>query len=164
MRTGKGPPNADVNTMLQGELEQRMFSLVCALVEKSLDTALFYCEKSGRKIITEHDFMYAIRYETSTFLDTTDMDARILEFYTMIKEKKLESDEESVESSDSPIDEEEFREAPDEEDPKVRQINETNRNWDNFEPTDPVKKILKDSIDKFTRKIQEEGIQMLEGF
>lgn len=149
---------------IEKEVSKQVVSLICALVEKSLYTAMYYTEQAKRKNMTETDFMYALKYETSVFLDDTDTDSRIREFYSMVTEYSDDSDD--SDDSDSVVSEEvteseSFVEASDETNEKIRAINEVNRTWGSFQPNDIIKQILKESIDTMIEKIQIEGLGSL---
>lgn len=143
MRAGVGPSNL----VLRRDIEAQMASLVCSLLEKSLQTAAEYCKAGMRTVITEHDLVYALRYEASVFLDSDDMDERIRQFYSALRSNETHDEgEEDEEESEVEEESHDFCEASDD-DPKAAAVNRVNRAWASYAPADPIKQVLKASID-----------------
>lgn len=190
MKSGLGTSPTQ-SSQLESHFETKIVSLTLHLIEKSMETAVYYAHKAGRKVATEVDLLYAIKYESSVFLDDEGSDERIRDLHNQLlacdgshvdlgehahggsaNDSDSESDSSdsesavsgSTDSSDSPLEdpqEEPFTEATCDEE-KIREINRINKEWPEYEPTDPIKLALKHSIDKMIQRIEEDGLKTVE--
>lgn len=120
-------------------------ALLLTLMEKAMINAAFYSNKADRDVVLAEDIKIGLMYEAHEFWNNTDIPEKVKEFKQMSdSDYDTNTDDESIEE----IDEEniEFTMAEDN-DPKIRKMNEYYNNWSKWNPDDPTIIALKNAID-----------------
>ena len=125
----------------------RLESILQVLMKKAIITAAEYSTKSGRESIVGQDMIYALQYQTHEFGLQPDIEQEILAMENDSEsEYESESEEEEYEDDDSIEIDEPFQRATDISDEFVNKMNAYHDGWNEWEPSDPIQKILKDSV------------------
>lgn len=140
---------------------RKVVSIMTVLCEESLKTAAQFAECCGRETITSSDTMMALKYESRVFWDK-DIDQRFMEHMNEERMHTYDTDEEDGEDED---DGEEGDEDGEEDEGEYfhttyvqgdevfhQAVVKICEEWHEWQPTDPVKKLLKDAIEKTDRR------------
>lgn len=128
------------------------------MIKIGYDVAQFYCEMSGRYIITEEDLAYAICYlllktVRRPDLQIDNLDRCLDELYEPLVNELQELDD--------PIDFAPFREAPSDVHATIKNINEANQEWNDYKPPNELTLILKECVNNFITQLNKFGIDEL---
>ncbi len=164
MRTGIFDGDEDMSQ--QKEFMRKVVSLMKIMCEESVNSAERYTKACGRTKITGKDMILALKYESHAFW-YKDIDDRFNDYLTEEKEhtydtEEEDSDEDSEENSTegSGCDAEHNEEGSSEEEEDgvhsdldfKQTIEKINDEWEDWNPDDPVKMLLKSSINKTCAK------------
>ena len=137
-------------TMEQRSLfnEDDLMKLLDVFMRNAVVNAAMYSKASGRDNLSSQDMIYGMKYEAYVFCKN-DTFMGYLEKYSRDSDSGSDSDSDSDSGSDSNSgsDNEEFTEAPSESSELVRNMNEVNSFWEEWEPQNQVEVLLKKSID-----------------
>ena len=125
-------------------------SMMTILCEEAVHTAQKFVQMCGRSTISAQDTLIALKYESHFFWDK-DIDERFVQRLQDERRHTYETDEDESSEDDAPSDEEEeaYTDSFVSGDRALYDvIMETSRKWDEWEPDDPVKRMLKCAIDK----------------
>jgi hypothetical protein len=137
MRTGDGE-------MDTSQIETAAMDLFLPVMESATVLAAHYAKACGRNCIMAQDMSYGLMYAARNVTGR-----QIGSLYPEIYEDSDEEDEESDADSDSDSDEEEDPWARYEgSDDTARKMNECADTWDQWVPTSPAERALKNAVDK----------------
>lgn len=142
MRTGLAGEGG--SRRLPDEFVQHLVSIVMTMVTKAAETAMTYCEHAGRKMVSQKDIHYGLRYQARTFLQREHLESEIQETKSALFVEDEESEEEESEDDEE---EEEWMESNCE----CATCKDTNmyvREWDAWQPQDSVEQFVKHAIEQ----------------
>lgn len=167
MRTGfdqliePGAHDTDVDFL------RKVTALMSILCEEAISSAARYSACCGRCVITGEDILIALKYESHKFWDK-DIDARFLQ---RLQEERAHTylTDDGSEEEDNSDDVDENQEAPsdgaydrianvDHENEFYREILRIDHEWNDWNPVDPVKLLLKKAIESTAAKYALGGI------
>ena len=139
------------------EFLRKTAAILKMLLADSVATAGKFAAACGRQKIVAKDTVYALKYEARVFFDKDDLERRFEESLAEEREHSYETDDDD--ESDEEDDEEEDEEDDEEDEAYTTefavgdaQFHQTvlriAQDWNAWEPTDPVKSMLKRAIDK----------------
>lgn len=155
MKTGFDLRNSTENQLNDYQLDfmRKSVAIMKVLTEESLKTAERFTKACGRTMVTATDMQYALMFEAHEFFDK-DIDQR---FYRALSEER-EHDYDTEEEDEEEDDESELETEPDEEHSTQcklenekyfhAQVMKYVKDWEQWHPQDPVKRLIKSSIDK----------------
>lgn len=118
-------------------------SMIATFTENAMITAGKYVEHAGRKVITAEDICACLKGETFRFVHR-DTNANKLKDWKKYMEENIGKEDDSDTEDDEDIGEEYTVNTCTCE--ECNYINSVCKNWDNWEPTTPIEKILKSAI------------------
>ena len=125
------------------DLENQIISAATDIIQPVIEGAMIlagqYCKACGRNTLTGQDVQYAMKYAAQNFVGK--------QIGTLFPEDEDEEEDES--DSEELVDEEDepfTRYSGD--DKLMNDINQANDTWDQWIPTNPTERMLKDSVDK----------------
>lgn len=151
MKTGFSPlvePDAGPDK----DFLRAVVALMHVLCEEAVGSAARFSACCGRRIITGQDTLLALKYESHKFWHKP-IDQRFLEHLEEEKTHTYDTDEESDEDEGEESGEEQEEEkyhtlAKVEHDrPFYEEVMQIQRDWDAWNPEDPVKRLLKNAIE-----------------
>jgi len=145
--------------------------LLMTFLEKATELGAMYANEAGRNTVTAQDVKYSMQYLAHEFMDSPDMveqaEANLPLWYDKptidavnhctedmkasmesVDESESESEAESDDGTSTSSTEDEFTEIVFSENPIVLKMNQYNREWSTWEPTDQVQISMKNAIDK----------------
>ena len=135
----------DNDTQLDPDFMKNIEATLMTLMEKSITTATNYAKSSGRDNVSSTDMIYALQYQAHEFLNSHDLEDRILANRNSEKEIEMGEDEEY---EDEEYEDEEFKRVQKGTSELTDKINTYHDNWHSWNPTGQVEKIIKNAIDK----------------
>jgi histone H3/H4 len=152
MRTGHDYMIHNDRSVSESERDfyRKVVSIMSILCEEALKSASKFAETCGRRKVSGNDTLLALKYESHEFWDK-DTDDRFFQKLTEEREHTYETDEESEES-------EEGEESSETEEEYTTDFVAGDRHfydrvmsiaqqWDDWQPDDPVKRLLKNAIE-----------------
>lgn len=131
---------------------RKSVSIMKVLAEEALNTSVRFAKCCGRDSVHSQDMYYALMYEAHEFFDK-DIDAKFFENLHEEEQHTYETEDED-EDEEMSDDVEEYRseysdilQLPNEED-FYNKVKKYAAEWDTWFPDDPIKQMIKNSIDK----------------
>ena len=169
LKTGYDPLISD-DRADEREFYRKVVSLMSILCEEALKSGAKFAETCGRRKIVERDIVLALKYESHAFWEK-DIDDRFIE--KLAEERRHTYDTESDESeADEAEDEAEADEAEADEADEAEEyttefvsgdyafhsrVTSIDRSWIDWNPDDPVKRLLKAAIEKSEHRLGDEA-------
>ena len=141
----------DNETQLDPNFMKNIEATMLTLMEKSIITAATYAKSSGRDNVSSTDMIYALQYQAHEFLNSHDLEERIIANRNSEKEIEIGEADESQddESQDGESqDDENFKRVPQGISELTDKINIYHDNWNTWNPTSQVEKSIKNAVDK----------------
>jgi hypothetical protein len=158
MRTGLlNEPSVDP------QLLQKISNILTFFMEKAVVLSAQYAHAAGRNTLTSTDVKYALQYQSQHFngiIESEDDLESKLDQYQNETETESETDDDTDDESetesetdddtddDTDTDDEEFTRCDDSEDPLIQEMNRCHDQWEQWEPQDPLHKLLKKAVDQ----------------
>ena len=159
LRSGFDQTSVSSEVALDADFMRMVVSLMTILCEEALTTAGRFATACGRSVVTKDDTVKALKYESHFFWDK-DIDERFMARLQEERQHTYETDSgtDSEDADDNSVDAEDDADADEApytqqlQMPEHRQLYESilrvEAEWDSWDPQDPVKLLLKRSIDK----------------
>lgn len=165
MRSGLG--NDLIDTSPDVDTLRMIVSLMTILMEEATHSGAKFAKACGRTCITGHDVVAALKYEAHFFWEK-DFDERVLERLQEERQHTYETDEDTDEETNASVENDSGDEAQSDDARIMSEEEETYsetlcdsslgefhtnvlrvcRDWSQWNPTDPAKRLLKNAIDK----------------
>jgi len=158
LRSGNDLVQDTNNPAVDKDFLRMVMSVMTILCEEAMHTAVKYAKCCGRNSVTSKDTMYALKYESHAFWDK-DIDERFVERLQEERTHTYETtDDEDSNDDDNDEDESEEEEFTSEFVSGDRlfydRVMKICDDWDRWQPDDPVKRLLKHSIEKTESRFQ----------
>lgn len=162
MRSGVGSAYVEANSSRAEELQQmqQVMAVMKVLMEDCLITAGRFASLCGRKQITGEDTIRALKYEAHEFFKRDGLESRYFESLAEEEKHTYESSDEEEEEDDEPPEEqpepysERFVKGSQADAIFHGQMLAYHREWDGWEPDDPLIAAIKAAIDKSQLALQ----------
>lgn len=137
---------------LSPDLKLKINAIMFTLIEKAIDVGVKYSKSSGRNNLSSTDLLYALQYQAHEFLDYPDLTEKCIENEDIIQEIESDEDEydfetESEEENEENKENEEFCRS-NSNDPIVSKMNEYHDSWNDWNPEDEIRRLIKKSINQ----------------
>lgn len=141
-------------------IKQRIQAILTTFMKRAIEVGGRYATAAGRDTLSSMDVLYALQYQTHIFIEEMD-DNMEQEFDDNLpndsnsnsnesdSEDDDEDEDEEDESDSEDDDDDMFSRCEDPTDPLIVKMNEYHDNWNTWEPSNEIQKLLKNAIDKF---------------
>lgn len=129
---------------IDDDLREKSLTMLFLLIEKAFKTASTYVKAAHRFSVTQLDMKYALIYEAHVFFQRDSLEQEFHDAY-LNQSSSSDCDEDALEVTDE-TDEPFTRAVSD--DPQIQQMNLYFDEWDSWNPSDPIQRILKKAIDQ----------------
>ena len=117
-------------------------------MKRAIEVGGRYASAAGRDTLSSMDVLYALQYQTHIFIEEMD-DNMEQEFDDNLPDDLNSNNDDSEDDSEDDADDDMFSRCEYPTDPLIVQMNEYHDNWNTWEPSNEIQKLLKNAIDKF---------------
>jgi histone H3/H4 len=149
-------------------IKQRIQAILTTFMKRAIEVGGRYASAAGRDTLSSMDVLYALQYQTHIFIEEMD-DNMEQEFDDNLPDdlnsnnddseddseddadddSEDDADDDSEDDLEDDADDDMFSRCEDPTDPLIVQMNEYHDNWNTWEPSNEIQKLLKNAIDKF---------------
>ena len=138
-------PNEDIDRVVLLKIEATLMKFM----ENAVVLGAQYAKAAGRDTLTSKDIEYALKYNVHEFVQDDEFEKECDKY---VKSKMSwadteDSSEEEYDSEEEEEEEEEFTRADNSSDPIIIKMNKYVDEWSDYQPTDRLQQIIKQSID-----------------
>jgi hypothetical protein len=133
----------DDETEFPSDLMKNIQATMLTLMEKAVISAASYAKASGSDNVSSTDMIYALQYQAHEFLNSHDLEERIIANRNTDKDIIIGEDETDEDETD-----EDFKRVPEGVNELTDKMNNYHDTWNQWNPNTYVEKSIKNAVDK----------------